>query len=308
MLHGLSHVTVGVPDVPAAVAFYEAFGLVPTARPGELATTSGGPQLRLEPAPVRRLVEVGIRADDPDDLARAEAGLAALDVTTAREGTDLLAEDEPSGVRARVLIAPRIDPEPTVAPAVNGPGRDDRRDRRAEAIDRGEPVRPRNLGHVVFGSTDQARSERFFAEGLGFRISDTVPGLATFLRCSTDHHNVLVQQAPAPFLHHTAWQVDDVDEVGRGALALLEADADRHVWGLGRHHVGSNYFWYLRDPAGNYVEYYADLDTIHEDDAWTPQVWEGDSGLFSWAPPPPPEFLDPVDLPELVAHLQANTR
>jgi hypothetical protein len=27
-------------------------------------------------------------------------------------------------------------------------------------------------------------------------VSDTVPGLAAFMRCSTDHHNVLVQQAP----------------------------------------------------------------------------------------------------------------
>ena len=27
-----------------------------------------------------------------------------------------------------------------------------------------------------------------------------MPGLAAFLRCSTDHHNVLVQQAPLAFL------------------------------------------------------------------------------------------------------------
>jgi len=25
------------------------------------------------------------------------------------------------------------------------------------------------------------------------------------MRCSTDHHNLLVQQAPVAFLHHTAW-------------------------------------------------------------------------------------------------------
>ena len=28
-------------------------------------------------------------------------------------------------------------------------------------------------------------------------------------------------------------------------------------WGLGRHFLGSNLFWYFRDPAGNYAEYYA---------------------------------------------------
>ncbi|NED89168.1 dioxygenase, partial [Streptomyces sp. SID11233] len=74
------------------------------------------------------------------------------------------------------------------------------------------------------GSTDQQTSQRFFTEGIGFRVSDEVPGLAAFMRCSTDHHNVLVQQAPVSFLHHTAWQVDDIDEIGRGAKAMLETD------------------------------------------------------------------------------------
>ena len=79
---------------------------------------------------------------------------------------------------------------------------------------------PANSG-VVLGSTDQDASQRFFLDGLGFKVSDTVPGLAAFMRCSSDHHNVLVQQAPVSFLHHTSWQVDDVDDVGRGATAML---------------------------------------------------------------------------------------
>ncbi len=97
-----------------------------------------------------------------------------------------------------------------------------------------------------------------------------MPGLAAFMRCSTDHHNVLVQQAPVSFLHHTSWQVEDVDEIGRGATAMLEKDPDRHVWGLGRHHVGSNFFWYLKDPAGNFSEYYSDIDCIVDDRSGSP--------------------------------------
>jgi hypothetical protein len=120
------------------------------------------------------------------------------------------------------------------------------------------------------------------------------------MRCSTDHHNVLVQQAPVAYLHHTSWQVDDVDEVGRGASAMLAADPGRHVWGLGRHHVGSNFFWYLRDPAGNFSEYYSDLDCIIDDALWKPGVWEGARGLYSWGPPPPPSFLAPEDLAALM--------
>jgi hypothetical protein len=54
--------------------------------------------------------------------------------------------------------------------------------------------------------------------------------------------------------------MDDVDAVGRAVAAMVAADASRHVWGLGRHAIGSNYFWYLRDPAGNFAEYSSDLD------------------------------------------------
>ena len=188
---------------------------------------------------------------------------------------------------------------------MNGPGRYDRSTLRADAVLRAAPVRPRKLGHVVLGSTDFPTSQRFFIEGLGFKVSDTIDGLASFLRCSTDHHNLLVQPAPVPFLHHSSWQVDDVDAVGRGAHALLAADPARHVWGLGRHHIGSNFFWYLKDPAGNFSEYYADLDCILDDQLWKPEVWEGLKGLYNWGPPPPMSFLSPDDLAELMAGAHA---
>ena len=44
-----------------------------------------------------------------------------------------------------------------------------------------------------------------------------------------------------------------------------------------------------------------DLDRIVDDALWTPQEWEGTRGLYSWGPPPPPSFLAPDDLAELMA-------
>jgi hypothetical protein len=61
--------------------------------------------------------------------------------------------------------------------------------------------------------------------------------------------------------------MDDVDAVGRAAAAIVAADPSRHVWGLGRHGIGFNFFWYLRDPAGNFAEYTSDLDVIVDDEA-----------------------------------------
>src|SRR5205807_2458669 len=99
--------------------------------------------------------------------------------------------------------------------------------------------------------------------------------------------NVLVLRAPVVFPHHSSWQVDDVDEIGRGAHALLAEHPERHVWGLGRHHAGSNFFYYFRDPSGTFSEYYSDMDCVPEDQVWTPETFEGARGLFSWGPPAP---------------------
>src|SRR5438270_12224683 len=90
------------------------------------------------------------------------------------------------------------------------------------------------------------------------------------MRCSTDHHNVLVLQAPVAFLHHTSWQVDHIDEVGRGASAMLQDHPERHIWGLGRHHAGSNFFWYLKisasaGPALTVTEDGSALDDLYKD-------------------------------------------
>ena len=235
-LHSLLSVTIGVPNVAQTAAYYADFGLPPGAD-GWFSTTDAGRQLRILPAPTRRLLALRVGADDADDLAS-----------------------------------------------------------RAPGFTRADRVRPRKLGHAVLGSTDYRTTTAFFADGLGFKVSDRIKDVGAFMRCSTDHHNVLVLAAPVSFLHHTSWQVNDVNDVGRGAFAMLEGRPERHVWGLGRHYAGSNFFWYLKDPAGNFSEYYSDMDCIVDDQLWTPEELEGARGLFAWGPPPPPSFLHPEDL------------
>jgi len=301
-LHRMNSVTIGVPNVDDTCAFYRDFNLTETS-PGMFASADGGDQLRIVHAPVRRLVEISIGAESPDDIDRVASQLSTLGVDMRREGIGVTAVDPGTGVRVRVDVAPPIAQEPASATQYNGPGRIDREGRspRLRADDAPKAARPRKLGHCVVGSTDIDASNRFFTEGVGFKISDSVKGLANFMRCSTDHHNLLVQKAPVQFLHHTSWQVEDVDEIGLGAQALLNKDPSRHVWGFGRHHVGSNFFWYFRDPAGNFAEYYSDLDVIPDDQLWKPQVWEGMRSLYSWGPPPPASFLRPDDLAGLMA-------
>ncbi len=301
-LHRMNSITIGVPDVEKTAEFYRDFNLTESA-PGVFATADGGEQLRLVQTPIRRLVELAIGADNPDDVDQVASQLAKLDVAVQRTEDGLTTIDPGTDVRVRVEVAPRIQQDAIASTPYNGPGRTDRLGRAPMLQDDAPKARPRKLGHVVIGSTDLEPSQRFFMEGIGFKLSDQMGHAAYFLRCSEDHHNLLLQKAPVKFLHHTSWQVDDVDQIGMGAQTLLSKDPSRHVWGFGRHYVGSNFFWYFRDPAGNFVEYYADMDCIPDGQMWEPQVWEGMQSLYSWGPPPPPSFLRPDDLAELMAGL-----
>jgi catechol 2,3-dioxygenase-like lactoylglutathione lyase family enzyme len=305
-LHRLSRVTMGVPNVEDTIGYYTDFGLDHLGG-GAFATRDGGEQLRVVHAPRRRLVELGIAVDDHDDIARVTAQVKRLGLACDVAAATLRVVEPVTGLTARLEIAPRIAQSRVEPTPYNGPGRIERSGR-APGVLRKDAVRPRKLGHVVVGTTDLESTKRFFTEGLGFKVSDYIGDKGAFMRCSTDHHNVLALAAPVSFLHHTSWQVDDVDDIGRGAQAMLEGNPERHVWGLGRHHAGSNFFWYLKDPAGNFSEYYSDMDCIPEDELWTPEVFEGAQGLFNWGPPPPPSFLAPEDLAALMTgqHASAN--
>jgi catechol 2,3-dioxygenase-like lactoylglutathione lyase family enzyme len=300
-LHRLAQLTIGVPDPKPVVDYYSEFGLESDAA-GGLETVDGGRQLVVVPADYRQLIEMVVGVDDDDDLEMVASRLTGAGHRSEMDGDRLVVTEPHTAVRVVLELSPRIaNPLLTTrtVPPYNRPERMERRGARSPALTRSGPVRPRRLGHVVVTTKDMAATSSFFEELIGFKVSDYIGEVGVFLRCSTDHHNLLILSAPISYLHHTAWLVDDIDEVGRGATAMLESNPERHVWGLGRHHAGSNFFWYLKDPAGNYSEYYADLDYIPEDATWTPESHPGRFGLYHWGPPPPPSFLQPDDLTEL---------
>jgi len=66
--------------------------------------------------------------------------------------------------------------------------------------------------------------------------------------------------------------------------------------------IGSNFFWYLRDPAGNFSEYYSDMDSTFDDHLWTPGTWEPAlRAPYAWGPDVPPFMLEPDDLADRMA-------
>ncbi len=275
-IHRVMQLVREVPNLPLTRTFFREFGLEETG-PGRFSTVVGGEQLVLRAGDSPRVVEITIGADDESDLQAIAGRLTGLGVESTRTSAALEAMEPASGVLVRITVAERLpkEPPPSAPTSAN----------RSELVQR-EPIRPLRLGHVAIGCTDVKRAQQFFIDGLGMRLSDYVIGGA-FMRFETDHHNIVVLPAPMTLLHHAAWKVRDVDEIGYGGSQMIENHPERHAWGLGRHAASANYFWYLKDPAGAFSEYYySEMDDLAD----TPYFWDHDPDaeelpVAAWASP-----------------------
>jgi len=297
-LHRLLGLGASVADPAALSAFYAELGLTGNAGAG-FTGSDGGASMRVAEGPFRRLDSVTVGCEDQSDLTAATMRLRAGGAEVDIDDGMLSVVDPASRVRFEVQVASRA---PTQAPPVlvvpNSPGAVLRANRRAPTVFAG-PRPPRRLGHLVLGTPNLGGTVSLLIEGLGFRLTDSVEGIITFLRCSTDHHNIAVVESPVPLLQHYSWECDDVDHVGHAATALYRTLPERHVWGMGRHFAGSNFYWYLRDPSGSFIELYSDLDQILDDEEWeatgrTEFAFERVAN--SWGPNLPVEFIVPDDL------------
>ena len=164
----------------------------------------------------------------------------------------------------------------------------------ARQVDRGAPqatatASPRRLGHVLLFTPDVDRQLDFYTRVLGLKLSDRCKTIIAFLRCNTDHHNVAFLSSKGPGFHHGSFEVGSVDEIAMGAVRMQEAGW-QPGWGLGRHVIGSNFFYYIRDPWGSFAEYFHDLDYIPEQCAWQPRDFPEGDALYRWGPPVPDDF------------------
>ena len=159
-LHRLTLLTIGVPNVDETATFYTDFGLIPIETANgqgsrRFATVDGGEQLMLVHRPIRQLVEIGIGAGDADDLGRIKAALSRIDIDSTVNDDELNVVEPATGIAVTVSVVGELA-QKFIQAEQNFPGDIRRPSVRAPALYRAEAVRPRKLGPVVFGSTDNA--------------------------------------------------------------------------------------------------------------------------------------------------------
>ncbi|WP_028103909.1 VOC family protein [Pseudoduganella violaceinigra] len=134
-----------------------------------------------------------------------------------------------------------------------------------------EPAAVTKLGHVVLQTIDFAGMAAWYMRHLGLIptdvqfLADGAPNLAFFRldlgAAPADHHSFVLAGGIEEKYEHSAYEVVDLDALGQGQN-VLRARGHRHMWGIGRHILGSQLFDYWYDPDGMEFEHYTDGDVF----------------------------------------------
>ena len=293
-VRALLHYALEVPDQTVGERFYQDFGLVSESRRDDAVHLRPAPlaceTVLLYAGPRKRLHHIAFGAPGAAFEATKESlrrmGVREIDPPKgAAEGGVWVRDPDGHAINIRREASPAPPPDPPLR--LNSPGHITR------VAVRGYPERaaprPRRLGHVLLFTEDLDRQIDFYTRVLGLRLSDRARSVVAFLRCSTDHHNLAFLTSKGPGFHHAAYEVGNIDEIAMGAMTMREHGWEP-AWGLGRHVIGSNFFYYIKDPWGSFAEYFHDIDYIPEECAWEPRDYPEEDALYRWGPPLPEDF------------------
>jgi catechol 2,3-dioxygenase-like lactoylglutathione lyase family enzyme len=168
------------------------------------------------------------------------------------------------------------------------------------------PAPIKRIGHGVFGTPKVRETVQWFRDTLGFICSDDVYAgakenlIGSFNRCDcgddyVDHHVLFCVMNERAGLNHMSFEVPDVDAVFADHEYIKRLGKYDHMWGVGRHLLGSQVYDYWADPWGRVHERWADTDRLN---ARTPgTLLAAEEALVSqWGEDPPERFIKHVSV------------
>lgn len=303
----LAYVRLQVPDLDKETEFLTHFGLIATER------EDGKQYLRpTDPAPYCYVVEQGpqrflgcaFHANSRDELLAIskENGLPVVRIN-APGGGERVRLKEPNGYDVDIVYG--IEPAPPIEVRRQRINTGDEPLARSKnelyRLPRGKPTPVKRLAHVVFGSPKVDETVSWFVDKLGMIVSDNLRGgpnkevyVGSFIRLdegekATDHHTVFVLNFHTAGLQHISFEVPDMDAVLHDHDYLAALGKYEHLWGVGRHFLGSQVFDYWADPFGYPHEHWADTDRLTA--AIPANEWAAHEAMISqWGSHPPEAF------------------
>ena len=216
-------------------------------------------------ATARRLKDSGFEAKE------APKGHAA----TRRMGHVLTVMD-PSGIPTEIACGPEMAEE----------------DFSSDLVTSGFVADELGLGHVVVSSLESEASQRFYAEGLGFRFSDRITTEIyghhvdiAFFHANARHHSLAFGGPQPKRIHHFMLEVGALDDVGLCYDRALRAGVPISQT-LGRHPNDRMLSFYAHTPSGFQFEFGWGGREVHDGD-WEPTTYDH---ISEWGHHPPHVF------------------
>ena len=294
------------PDLDQAEEFLTNFGMVRAARTRTalyMRGTDPRHHLHVTELGEPRFIGFAYEAASEEDLARASKldGASGIEEIDEPGGGRRVRLTDPHGYQIEVVHGiETLAPLPVKRQALN---------LGADGLSRkGELMRLRRgasqvkrIGHGVLMTTDLVKALAWYRQTLGLVSSDDIYVgersniIASFNRCDrgdeyVDHHVFFCMQGGKNGLNHLSFEVQDFDDVMVGH-EHMRAQGYTHVWGIGRHVLGSQIYDYWQDPWGRVHEHWTDTDRLNIRNG--SNLISAEEGLMSqWGERPPESFIN----------------
>jgi len=297
------------PDLDAQEEFLTHFGMVRAARTDKalyMRGTDPEHHIHVTEKGDPGFISLAYHARSEDDLARIAKAPGASGVEHLDEpgGGKRVRLTEPNGYTVEVVWGiEKLKPLPAERQRLNSGYDPLARAGEVMRMPRG-PSRVKRIGHGVLGSPKVKETVKWFRENLGMVCSDDVYAgpkdniIGSFNRCDrgdeyVDHHVFFCAMNDRAGLNHLSFEVQDIDDVFIGHEYIAKLGKYNHVWGIGRHILGSQVYDYWADPWGRVHEHWADSDRLNL--ANGSNLVSAAEGLSSqWGEGPPDSFIHHV--------------
>jgi catechol 2,3-dioxygenase-like lactoylglutathione lyase family enzyme len=297
------------PDLDAEEEFLTAFGMVRAARtPTALYMRGTDPAHHIL---VRELGEPGLlciawAVGCVDELRKIAAfpGASGIESIDEPGGGKRVRLQEPNGYTIEIVHGIEMtQPIQVARQAINSAGAPLNRAGEVIRFASG-PSTVKRIGHAVLGSPRNQETVRWFRDVLGLICSDDVYAgdkdniIGQFSRIDAgneyvDHHAFFCMKNQRAGLNHFSFEVQDIDDVFIGHEYLSGLGKYEHMWGIGRHLLGSQVYDYWADPWGRVHEHWADTDRLNVQNGGN--LVPAEEGLRSqWGTRPPEKFIGHV--------------
>jgi catechol 2,3-dioxygenase-like lactoylglutathione lyase family enzyme len=294
------------PDLDIAEEFLTRFGLVRTARtPTALYMRGTDPphHIHVTEKGDSKFVGFAYHAESEDDLKRLAKAPGATGVEHLDEpgGGQRVRLTEPNGYQIEVIYGmEKLAPIPVKRQRVNSGPDPLARAGELMRIKKG-PSSVKRIAHGVLNTPKFEETLAWFRDNLGFICSDDVYEgqkehlIGSFNRLDrgdtfVDHHVFFLLRHEKTGLNHISFEVQDIDDVCIGHDYLTQCGYE-HMWGIGRHVLGSQVYDYWSDPWGRTHEHWADSDRLNIRNG--SNLVPAEEALVSqWGGPPPEKLLN----------------